>query len=313
MPYNIIFAGTPDVAATVLGALLDSKHTILSVLTQQDRPKGRGRKLSQSPVKSLAINHDIPVLQPKTLKDKLVQDCLENLAPDIMIVVAYGMLLPREVLDIPMHGCLNVHYSLLPRWRGAAPIQRAIEAGDAKTGITIMQMDEGLDTGDMLTSFEIDIEQTDTSASLYEKLNALAPEALLKALAQLESQSLIAQVQDASKATYARKLSKQEARINWHESAAAILRKVHAFNPWPVAVSVLDDIVIRLWEGFTSEHQKGSAPGEIINTTKDAIVVATADGVLHLTQLQMPDKSVGSAKELLNGYTELFQQGKCFR
>ena len=312
MSYKILFAGTPDVAASVLARLIDSEHNILLALTQKDRPKGRGQKMTQSPVKLLAEQRDIPVLQPDTLKDRLVEEMLAQLAPDFLIVVAYGMILPENVLNIPRYGCLNVHYSLLPRWRGAAPIQRAIEAGDTTTGVTIMQMDKGLDTGDILTTAAISITPEDTSASLYQKLDILAPETLLETLAQFKNETIHPKVQDAVAATYAKKLHKSEANIDWQDTADSILHKIHAFNPWPIAQSMLDDQVIRLWDGTLGDSKSHGAPGEIISATKEGLCVATGLGELILTKLQFPGKAVVAVADLLNAYGSLLQKGEYF-
>ena len=313
MAYNIIFAGTPDIAANVLTKILGSKHNVLAVLTQKDRPKGRGQKLTQSLVKAEALAHDIPVLQPGSLKKVDIQDTLRQYQPDLLIVVAYGMILPANVLSIPKYGCLNVHYSLLPRWRGAAPIQRAIEKGDAKTGVSVMQMDEGLDTGDVLHTISCDINADDTSASLYAKLAILGPEALLATLDDLDNKSLSPSVQNNKDATYAHKLTKQEALIDWQNSAAVILRQINAFNPWPVAQTSLDAKVIRIWQASLAEnHVKEVSPGEIISAIKGELIVATGDGALRLSKLQLPGKSVAKVSDLLNAYSAFFHQGALF-
>ncbi|MDX1811781.1 MAG: methionyl-tRNA formyltransferase, partial [Gammaproteobacteria bacterium] len=241
---KIIYAGTPEFAAVALRALLKTSHEIIAVYTQPDRPAGRGRKLTPSAVKQVALEHNIPVYQPASLKDESAQQELANLNADIMVVAAYGLLLPKAVLDIPIRGCLNIHGSLLPRWRGAAPIQRAIEAGDAETGITIMQMDVGLDTGDMLLKKSCEITDADTTATLHDKLAELGGAAIVEALDLLEKNALPAEKQDDAQAVYAHKLNKAEAVVNWNESAAIIQRKIRAFNPWPVAQTVYDEKVL---------------------------------------------------------------------
>ena len=232
---RIIFAGTPDFSVPPLRALLDAGQQIVAVYTQPDRPAGRGKKLTASPVKLVAEQQSLPICQPASLKPEEQQSLLAEFGADIMVVVAYGLLLPLTVLDTPRLGCINVHGSLLPRWRGAAPIQRALWAGDSETGITIMQMDEGLDTGDMLLLDTLPIEPNDTSASLYEKLAEVGPHSLVKAVAGLASGSLAGQKQDQALATYAKKLSKAEAQIDWRQDAEFIERCVRAFNPWPVS------------------------------------------------------------------------------
>ena len=232
---NIIFAGTPDFAAQHLQALLDSEHHVIAVYTQPDKPAGRGKKLQASPVKQLAEKHQIPVYQPKSLRKEEAQAELKALNADVVVVVAYGLILPQAVLEAPKYGCLNVHGSILPRWRGAAPIQRAIWAGDQQTGVTIMQMDVGLDTGDMLHKVTTPILPTETSASLYAKLAELAPPALLEVLNGLATQQFKPEKQDESLANYAEKLTKEEAKLDWTLSAAQLERNIRAFNPAPIA------------------------------------------------------------------------------
>ncbi len=228
---RIVFAGTPDFAARHLAALLSSEHEVIAVYTQPDRPASRGKKLTASPVKTIALEHDIPVYQPENFKSDEAKQELADLNADIMVVVAYGLLLPQVVLDTPKLGCINVHGSILPRWRGAAPIQRSIWAGDAETGVTIMQMDIGLDTGDMLKIATLPIEASDTSASMYEKLAGLGPDALIDCLADIATGKVEPVKQDDELANYAKKLSKEEARIDWNDDAAHIERCVRAFNP----------------------------------------------------------------------------------
>ncbi|MFK5984266.1 MAG: methionyl-tRNA formyltransferase, partial [Pseudomonadota bacterium] len=232
---NIIFAGTPVFAATTLNDLLNSQHNIVAVYTQPDRPSGRGRKLTPGPVKKLAQEYDIQVLQPLNLKLAEDQQILKSFNADIMIVVAYGVILPEIVLTTPKYGCLNIHASLLPRWRGAAPIQRAILAGDKQSGVTIMQMDKGLDTGDMLTISQCDIEANDTASSLHDKLAQLGSIALLATLDKIQNNTLVATAQNNELAKYAHKIDKQEGKIDWTKNAINIVRQIQAFNSWPVA------------------------------------------------------------------------------
>ncbi|MDR9424677.1 MAG: methionyl-tRNA formyltransferase, partial [Marinobacter sp.] len=243
---RIVFAGTPDFAATALKALLKAGHDIVGVYSQPDRPAGRGRKLVPGPVKQVALDADIPVFQPLSLKSEDAQQELAALKPDVMIVAAYGLILPKAVLDIPTHGCLNIHASLLPRWRGAAPIHRAIAAGDTQTGITIMQMDEGLDTGDMLLKVTTPIRSDDTGGSLHDRLADLGGEAIVEALNQLARGDLGPEPQNDNEACYAHKLSKEEGHIDWQRSAADIERLVRAFNPWPGTFTDLGDQRIRI-------------------------------------------------------------------
>ncbi|MFL4556923.1 methionyl-tRNA formyltransferase [Yersinia kristensenii] len=306
---RIIFAGTPDFAARHLGALLSSQHQIVGVFTQPDRPAGRGNKLTPSPVKVLAEQHNIPVFQPKSLRPEENQHLVADLNADIMVVVAYGLILPAPVLVMPRLGCINVHGSLLPRWRGAAPIQRSLWAGDAKTGVTIMQMDVGLDTGDMLHKIECDIQPEDTSATLYDKLAQLGPQGLLVTLQQLAEGRAQPEVQDEAQVTYAEKLSKEEAKLDWSLSAVQLERCIRAFNPWPVSYFVVDEQPIKVWQAQVLATVDNVAPGTIIQADKHGIQIATADGVLNITQLQPAGKKAMSAADLLNSRREWFTPG----
>ncbi|GIU04085.1 methionyl-tRNA formyltransferase [Shewanella glacialipiscicola] len=305
-PLNIIFAGTPDFAARHLQALLDSHHNVIGVYTQPDRPAGRGKKLTASPVKELAIANNIPVYQPGSLRKEPAQQQLAELNADIMVVVAYGLILPKVVLDTPRLGCINVHGSILPRWRGAAPIQRALWAGDTETGVTVMQMDVGLDTGDMLLKTYLPIEDSDTSASLYEKLAEQGPVALLQALEGLANGTLTAEKQDEALANYAEKLSKEEARLDWNKSAKQLWQEVRAFNPWPVSYFEHQGNTIKVWQTQVSETISTAAPGTIISASKKGIDIATADGVLTLLSMQLPGKKPLSVADILNARGEWF-------
>lgn len=305
-PLKIIFAGTPDFAAKHLAALLGTRHQIVGVLTRHDKPAGRGKKLTPSPVKVLAEENQLPVFQPISLRDSENQQWIKNLNADLMIVVAYGLILPQAVLDIPRLGCLNVHGSLLPRWRGAAPIQRSIWAGDTETGVTIMQMDAGLDTGDMLYKAICPISTSDTSASLYDKLAITGPEALIHTVEMLSAGQCVAEKQDDSLANYAEKLSKEEARINWQDDAVHIERCIRAFNPWPMSYFMIEEQLIKVWQAevFADEHDK--QPGTIISADKKGICIATGNGILNITQLQPPGKKAMSAQDILNSRREWF-------
>ncbi|EMT6578231.1 MULTISPECIES: methionyl-tRNA formyltransferase [Providencia] len=305
-PLKIIFAGTPDFAAKHLAALLGTRHQIVGVLTRHDKPAGRGKKLTPSPVKVLAEENQLPVFQPISLRDSENQQWIKNQNADLMIVVAYGLILPQAVLDIPRLGCLNVHGSLLPRWRGAAPIQRSIWAGDTETGVTIMQMDAGLDTGDMLYKAICPISTSDTSASLYDKLAITGPEALIHTVEMLSAGQCVAEKQDDSLANYAEKLSKEEARINWQDDAVHIERCIRAFNPWPMSYFMVEDQLIKVWQAevFADEHDK--QPGTIISADKKGICIATGNGILNITQLQPPGKKAMSAQDILNSRREWF-------
>ncbi|CAH7148282.1 10-formyltetrahydrofolate:L-methionyl-tRNA(fMet) N-formyltransferase [Vibrio chagasii] len=306
---RIVFAGTPDFAARHLAALLSSEHEVIAVYTQPDRPAGRGKKLTASPVKNIALENNIPVYQPENFKSDEAKQELADLNADIMVVVAYGLLLPQVVLDTPRLGCINVHGSILPRWRGAAPIQRSIWAGDKETGVTIMQMDIGLDTGDMLSIATLPIEATDTSASMYEKLAGLGPDALVECLADIASGKAVAEKQDDELANYAKKLSKEEARINWSDDAAHIERCVRAFNPWPMSHFEAAENSIKVWQSRVAEQTSDKAAGTILQADKTGIYVATEQGVLVLEQLQVPGKKAMSVQDILNSRASWFEVG----
>ncbi|MBM3072772.1 methionyl-tRNA formyltransferase [Enterobacter sp. RHBSTW-00994] len=306
---RIIFAGTPDFAARHLEALLSSGHQIVGVFTQPDRPAGRGKKLMPSPVKMLAEEHGLPVLQPVSLRPQENQERVANLNADVMVVVAYGLILPKAVLDMPRLGCINVHGSLLPRWRGAAPIQRSLWAGDTETGVTIMKMDVGLDTGDMLYKLACPITAEDTSATLYDKLAGLGPQGLIETLQQLASNTAQPEVQDEALVTYAEKLSKDEAQIDWSLSAVQLERCIRAFNPWPMSWIMIDGQPVKVWKASVIEGHSAKEPGTIIDANKHGIQVATAEGILNLESLQPAGKKAMSAQDLLNSRREWFVPG----
>ncbi|EPU0993354.1 methionyl-tRNA formyltransferase [Cronobacter turicensis] len=306
---RIIFAGTPDFAARHLDALLSSSHQVVGVFTQPDRPAGRGKKLMPGPVKVLAQENGIPVFQPKSLRPAENQALVAALNADVMVVVAYGLILPEAVLAMPRLGCINVHGSLLPRWRGAAPIQRSLWAGDSETGVTIMQMDKGLDTGDMLRKLSCPITADDTSASLYDKLAQLGPQGLLATLEDLATGRAVPEKQDDAQATYADKLSKEEARLDWTLSAAQLERCIRAFNPWPVSFFMIDDQPVKVWKASVIHQQSNAAPGTVLDAGKQGIQVATADGILNLEELQPAGKKPMSAQDLLNSRREWFTPG----
>lgn len=310
---NIIFAGTPDFAATHLQALLNSDHNVIAVYTQPDKPAGRGKKLQASPVKQLAEEHNIPVYQPKSLRKEETQVELQSLNADVMVVVAYGLILPEAVLNAPKYGCLNVHGSLLPRWRGAAPIQRAIWAGDKETGITIMQMDIGLDTGDMLYKVTTPITSTETSATLYAKLAKLAPPALIDVLNGLESGQFSPEKQQDELANYAEKLTKEEAKLDWNLTACQLERNIRAFNPAPIAYLTLQregvEERIKIYQANVLPHQTETA-GTVLAVDKNGIQIATQEGVLNITQLQPSGKKPMSIQDFLNGRSDWFKIGE---
>jgi len=308
-PLKVIFAGTPDFAAKHLSALLDSEHEVVAVYTQPDRPAGRGKKLTASPVKVLAEENNIPVYQPHSLKVEDAQQELAALNADLMVVVAYGLLLPTAVLNAPRLGCINVHGSILPKWRGAAPIQRAIWAGDAETGVTIMQMDEGLDTGDMLHIATLPIAANDTSATMYDKLAELGPKALVDVVNKFESYSPTKQ--DDTQATYAKKLSKEEALIDWSDDAEQIERNIRAFNPWPVAWMQVEDQNVKVWAANVVTLPSKTPPGTIVSANKEGITVATGRDALCITSLQIPGKKALPASDVINARKAWFEVGRC--
>ena len=310
---RLVFAGTPDFAATGLKALIAAGHTIVGVYSQPDRPAGRGRKLQPSPVKQVALDHEIPVFQPETLKTAEAQKQLADLKPDVMIVAAYGLILPKAVLDIPTHGCLNIHASLLPRWRGAAPIQRAIAAGDSETGITIMQMDEGLDTGAMLLKSLTAIDTSDTGGSLHDRLAELGGKAIIEALELLKKGELTGEPQNDDLACYASKLSKTEGHIDWATDATAIERLVRAFNPWPGTYTDLGDQRIRIHEARALVTDSDAFPGTVVHRDRDGIDIACGNGTLRITRLQLPGSRAQSVNDLINGGKELLMPGQELR
>ena len=297
---RIIFAGTPDFSVPALQALMASPHEVVAVYTQPDRPLGRGRKLVHGPVKQVAVDHHIPVYQPLDFKSAESVEELQQLQADLMVVVAYGLILPQAVLDAPRLGCINIHASLLPRWRGAAPIQRAIIAADQQTGISIMQMNAGLDTGPVWLRREVDISANETGAHLHDRLAQLGAEALMDALALLGSDGRQAAAQADEGVTYAHKLSKSEAAIDWSEPAALIHRKVCAYNSWPVAYTPLDGKQLRVWESRLVDGDSRAAPGRVVNSSPDGIDIATGEGLLRIIKLQLPGKRAMSAADFLN-------------
>jgi methionyl-tRNA formyltransferase len=318
---RIIYAGTPDFSVPALNALIASRHHVVAVYTQPDRPAGRGRALQASPVKTVAVDNNIPVYQPQSLRDPEQQGILRELAADLMVVTAYGLILPAEVLSAPRLGCINIHASLLPRWRGAAPIQRAILAGDEKTGITIMQMDEGLDTGDMLAVAECNISGDDTGSSLHDRLMVLGADTLMSVLPAIADQSVAAQKQDDSLACYASKLTKGEAKIDWQQSAIQIERAVRAYNSWPVAhcyyqvqsakkpsTQKSSRAVLKIWRASvltgTSAQQ---IPGTVVAESADGIDIVTGDGVLRVHEVQTEGKRRMTVADFLNAHSLLDQ------
>ncbi|MDX1755953.1 MAG: methionyl-tRNA formyltransferase [Marinobacter sp.] len=307
---RIVFAGTPDFAAVALKALLNTDHQVVGVYSQPDRPAGRGRKLMPSPVKQVALDAGVPVFQPVDFKSEQSRQELARLRPDVMVVAAYGLILPEPVLTIPRQGCLNIHASLLPRWRGAAPIQRAIAAGDRETGITIMQMDAGLDTGDMLLKRPTPITEDDTGGSLHDRLAELGGEAIVDALARLQAGALEGESQDDSQACYAHKLSKQEGHIDWQRSATEIDRQVRAFTPWPGNYTDLGEQRLRIHQTRPMDGDGGGPPGTIVRRERDGIDVQCGQGVLRILRVQLPGTRAQTVNDLINGGKELLLVGQ---
>ena len=305
---RIVFAGTPDFAATALKALLEAGYNLVGVYSQPDRPAGRGRKLMPSPVKQVALDAGIPVFQPVSLKPEDAQRELAALKPDVMIVAAYGLILPKAVLNIPTHGCLNIHASLLPRWRGAAPIQRAIAAGDAETGITIMQMD--LDTGDMLLKTSTPIHADDTGGSLHDRLADMGGKAIVEALVQLANSELAPEPQNDADANYAHKLSKEEGHIDWSRSAIEIERLIRAFNPWPGTFTDLGEQRIRLHQATALDQSSDKLPGTVISREREGVEVACGTGTLKVTSVQLPGSKAQSISDLINGGKQVLLPGQ---
>ncbi|EHQ51266.1 methionyl-tRNA formyltransferase [Ectothiorhodospira sp. PHS-1] len=300
-PLRIIYAGTPDFAVPALEALIASPHDVVAVYTQPDRPAGRGRKLTPSPVKQVALAHGIPVEQPERLRPEPVQTRLREYRPDLMVVAAYGLILPQSVLDIPRLGCVNIHASLLPRWRGAAPIQRALAEGDESTGVTLIQMAAGLDTGDMLLKGACPITPADTARTLHDRLAAMGAALLLPCLDDLADGRLHPEPQDETLATYARKLDKAEALLEWSLPAAVLDRRIRAFNPWPVAQTLYQGQPLRLWMSRSLPAAgTGATPGTVVAEGPEGIDVATGEGILRITCLQLPGGKPLEAKAFLN-------------
>lgn len=309
-PLRIVFAGTPDFAAAHLAALLESGHQVIAVYSQPDRPAGRGKKLAASPVKQLAEQNNLPVYQPQTLKEAIAQEELAALKPDLMIVVAYGLLLPQAVLDIPRLGCINVHASLLPRWRGAAPIQRAIEAGDAETGVCIMQMEAGLDTGPVLSRYACPILPTDTGGSLHDRLAELGAQTLLATLNQIAVGNMHAEIQNDTDVTYAHKLGKEEAKLDFTRPAIELWQQIRAFNPFPVSWCLLPDGErLRVWQATFNQEDHKEKSGTVIGFDTNGLRIACGSGSLLLTELQLPNRNRMLMRDIVNGQLLVLQVG----
>lgn len=301
-PLSIVFAGTPEFAVPALAALVSSPHRVVAAYTQPDRPAGRGQQVTASPVKRYALEHGVPVEQPSTLREAGPLQRLKDWSADVIVVVAYGLLLPAEALAAARLGCINIHASLLPRWRGAAPIHRAILAGDAQTGVAIMRMEEGLDTGPILLERATVIGERDTSGTLHERLASLGAQAMLDVLPGLASGTLSERAQPREGITYASKIRKEEARIDWSQAAAAIDRQVRAFNPWPIAESTLGGQQLRVWEAAPVPGRGEARPGTVAATSSEGIDVATGSGWLRLTRVQLAGRKAMSAAEFLRAH-----------
>jgi methionyl-tRNA formyltransferase len=298
---KIVFAGTPDFAVPTLQALLDSEHQICGVYTQPDRPAGRGRKLTASPVKALAVSANLPVFQPENFKQAGALEELAALEPDLIVVIAYGLILPQAVLDIPKFGSINVHGSLLPRWRGAAPIHRAVMAGDDKTGITIMKVVKKLDAGDMLYKIECPINADSTSSELHDQLAEIGAQGLIQVVNQIEQGTLIAEPQDEALVTYAHKLEKNEAMLDWQKSALELDRQVRGLNAWPVAQTLYKGEVLRVWRSEVIDGES-DLPAGTISCQQHALDVATGNGILRLLEVQLPGGKRIAGKDFLNAH-----------
>lgn len=316
---KIIFTGTSEFALSSLKALLNSQHKVCAIYTQPDRHSGRGQKIIEDVIKKFAIHHNLPIYQPLNLKDIAIQKELQNLNADVLINISYGMILPEAVLNMFRFGCINIHPSLLPRWRGAAPIQRAIMAADKVTGVTIMKMDAGLDTGDIYKQEILPIKNTDTTSTLLTATAELGAKLLLEVLSEIELKNIKLYKQDDIQSTYANKISKEEGRINWHKSAQEIDCIIRAFNPWPIAYTEIESAgnkIIRLWQAEVEQQnnnaQENIEPGIIIQTNKNGIKIATGSGILNLLKIQFPGKKPLQISDALNAYAKIFNIGKKF-
>lgn len=306
--YKIIFAGTPEFAVPALQAIWHSQHQLVAVYTQPDRPSGRGRTLTMTPVKKWALNHDLPIFTPPSLKNENALQQLQRLQADVMVVAAYGLLLPPPILETPHYGCINIHASLLPRWRGASPIQSALLAGDSETGITIMQMDQGLDSGDMLLAESLTITANETAAKLHDRLATLGAKLVVKALDDLTTLQANAKPQNPALVTYAPKIKKTDAAIDWHQSAAQIARQIQAFNPWPVAYSDLEGTRVRIWQAYAVDGTCNSNAGTIVEVNPKGVLVASKEGCLCIQELQLPGGKRITANEFSNAHPDLMDK-----
>ena len=306
---RIVFAGTPEIARSVLKTLIHSEHEVIACLTKPDKPSGRGRKKLPNLVKMFALSNKIPVYEPITLHSDSFKLALKKMEPSILIVIAYGLILPKDILMIPRYGCINVHASLLPKWRGASPIQHSILAGDNRSGITIIQMDTGLDTGDILNQEPCVISPKATCRHLYERLSNLGSKVLLETLDKLTKGSIIPKPQDDKLASYATKIQKKDGYLNWHHSSIVLERQIRAFNPWPIAFTYLDTTTIRIFEAISLSNEFKKKPGTILSASKSGLLIATGNGNLNITKLQFPNKKPMLIHAILNSKKELFKTG----
>ncbi|QLZ67954.1 methionyl-tRNA formyltransferase [Legionella sp. PC1000] len=309
---NIVFAGTPEFGLPCLSALLHSTHHIQAIYTQPDRPAGRGRKLHASAVKEWALNHQIPVYQPSNFKNPEAIAELAAFKPDVIVVIAYGLILPKAVLEIPRLGCINVHASLLPRWRGASPIQSAILHGDTESGVTIMQMDAGMDTGAMLRKITCPISTSETAQSLHDRLAEISAQPLLQTLDELAAQTAKSETQNNELATYASKINKEDAHINWQQTAVEIDRKIRAFNPWPIAYTHLGEEILRIHQAKIVALPFSQTPGTIVSIDKKGMLIATGEQGLLVERIQLPGAKVISIADWLNSSKSQVHAGFVF-
>jgi methionyl-tRNA formyltransferase len=308
-PLKIIFAGTPAFSLPCLQALHREGHEIIAVFTQPDRPAGRGQKLQPSAIKQWALTKDLPTFQPQTLKSAEIQQTIQDLNADLMVVVAYGLILPKTVLDMPKHGCINVHGSLLPRWRGAAPVQYSIREGDEFTGITTMLMDVGMDTGDMLKKASCKIENNDTSETLLEKLSHMGAPLLIDTINEWVAGTLTPIKQDESQVTYAHKIAKTDAKILWHETSSQILQKIRAYLPWPIAYTEWQDQAIKIHQAHSALLSSSETPGTVLKHDTSAIVIKTGDGAIAITHWQWPNHKMMPVHDWLQGRSHDLPEG----
>ncbi|MDF1758426.1 MAG: methionyl-tRNA formyltransferase [Legionellaceae bacterium] len=306
---RIVFAGTPDFGIPCLEGLLKSDHELVAVYTQPDRPSGRGRKLQSPAVKIWAEENSIPVYQPLNFKNQIDVDELAALTPDVIVVIAYGLILPTKVLNIPMYGCINVHASILPKWRGASPIQHAILNGDLETGVTIMQMDKGMDTGDFYTIETCPIHTDDTTSILHDRLAKIATDPLLKTLEKIANHQAVATQQDGSQATYSPKITKEDAKINWQQSAKEINQRIRAFSPWPLAFTATPEQAFQVLKAEVINEKNSSLPGTIVSISKKGMLINTNLGSLLITELRFPGKKTISISDYLNSSRTQLQVG----